>query len=172
MKKILILLTLTFLYSCSSLKARQNIIPYLFDIQTEKSIYDNIFSFKNDGTVGFYLEYLQDSTYKIHLFKGIDKKLEITNRKLFVNDRFYPLIFDTDYIFHIDTKDNYPIVSSEEKLNEEKTIKIPTIIERKKNLDLYGYGKKLLIIDNSVYWIIDKKGKLLETNSKVSGNIK
>jgi hypothetical protein len=76
------------------------------------------------------------------------------------------LIFDTDYFFYSKIKNNKPVTSFEKEKNIYKEITIPTIQVRETNPELYGYSKKTILIDNSIYWIVDRKGKLLETNSE------
>lgn len=47
-----------------------------------------------------------------------------------------------------------------------ETVKIPSIEERMKNKSLYAKDRITNIIDRSIFWIVDKHGKLIETNSK------
>jgi len=157
---IAILLTSFCLWKISA----QNTIPYLVNLETEKSIYKEILNMPKED-ISFLLENLSDKTFKIHLIIFKSNDLQITNRKLFVNNEFYPLIFYTDYLFYTKLKDDKPIVSFEESKNVYKDIAIPTIEERKKNSHLYSLKRKSIIIDNSIYWIVDNKGDLMETNS-------
>ncbi|WP_152640794.1 hypothetical protein [Flavobacterium sp. 316] len=142
----------------------QNTIPYLVNLETEKSIYKEILN-KPKEDIAFLIENVSDKRFKIHLISFKDKEIQLTNRKLFINDEFYPIIFYTDYLFYTQLKDNKPLVSFEESKNVYKDISIPTIEEREKNNHLYGLKRKSIIVDNSIYWIIDDKGKLVETNS-------
>lgn len=163
MKNIIISNFVLLFISCTSLKDTTYAIPYIIDLNAEKSIYKEVL--KSTGkSIVFYIEHLSDSTLKFHLINFNDKDLLATNRKLFINDKLYPIIFDTDYLFYSEMKDGHPIVSYEVKKNIYQKIYIPTIQVREKNPELYGYKKKSLIIDHSIYWILDKNGKLLRTN--------
>ncbi|KFF03183.1 hypothetical protein [Flavobacterium reichenbachii] len=163
MKNIINLGFLFLFTGCSSINTK-DIIPYFIGFDAEKSIYEEV-SKSTEKDVVFYIEHLADTTLKFHLINSRDNDFLITNRKLFINDRFYPVIFDTDYLFYSEIKNGHPIISFEVKKNTYEDISIPSIEEREKNIELYGYKKKLLIIDNSIYWVVDKKGKLLHTNS-------
>ena len=167
MKNIIISGFVLLFISCTSVKNETYVIPYVIDVIAEKSIYKEVFK-STEKNIVFYIEHLSDSTLKFHLINSNDKEFLATNRKLFINDKFYPIIFDTDYLFYSEMKDGQPIVSYEVKKNIYEKISIPNIQVREKNPELYGYKKKSLIIDNSIYWILDKKGKLLQTNSDVA----
>ncbi len=160
---IALLIITQFLSNCSS--QRNAVIPYILGIDTENSIYQSIKG--NDKNISFYFEHLSKDKYKIHLAKS-DNKFLASNRKLFINDKFYPITLDTDYSFYVKSENNYPIISKFEDEDEKKSnvIKIPDISERLKNKSLYLKDKITLNIDWSIYWIIDGNGNLLETNSK------
>ena len=161
MKNLIKIGALLLLFGCSSNKYT-NTIPYLISLDAEKSIYNKISKLENNSVM-FYFEHLPNLNYKIYLVSRIGKnEFSSTNRKLFINENFYPIIFDTDYQFYSKLKEGYPTVLLEDK----KEIKIPIISEREKNVDLYGYNRKNLIIDNTYYWVIDKKGKLVESNTE------
>lgn len=162
-RKILIIAILLTSFCLLKISA-QNTIPYLVNLETEKSIYKEILN-KPKEDVAFFMESLSDKTFKIHLINFKSSALQITNRKLFVNNEFYPIIFYTDYLFYTELKGDKPLVSFEESKNVYKNISIPTIEEREKNNHLYGLKRKSIIIDNSIYWIVNNKGDLLETNS-------
>lgn len=166
MKNIIISSFVLLFISCTSVKNKTYVIPYLIDVSAEKSIYKEVFK-STEKNIVFYIEHLSDSTLKFHLINSNDKEFLETNRKLFINDKLYPIIFDTDYLFYSEMKDGQPIVSYEIKKNIYEKIYIPTIQEREKNPELYGYKRKAIIIDHSIYWILDKKGKLLQTNSEI-----
>lgn len=167
MKKIIILILAFLTFSCSSVN-RDKTIPYILSIDAEESIYKSLQSQNNDGLY-FFFEHLPNNNFKIHLFEdGFNHEFYFSNRRLLINDRFYPIIFDTDYFFYLEKKDNIPVVlkfkNEDEKQSE--TVKIPTILERSKNRTLYAYKKKHQIIDHSIFWIVDLKGNLIETNSR------
>jgi hypothetical protein len=167
MKKSLYLtLVLILILSCSTLKTNK-VIPYLVSIEAENSIYQAINNL-NKEKIAFYFENLSDGKFKVHLIKdGINDKYSFSNRKLFINDKFYPIIFDNDYKFFVKTENNYPIISKFEDESEKKStvVKMPSIYERIKNRNLYIRDSKINIIDFSIYWIVDTKGNLVETNS-------
>jgi hypothetical protein len=162
MKRILKFSLLILVISCSTKK--NVIIPYLLDLSTEKSVYKEIIN--SNKNIVFYFESLPENKIKIYLVSLYDNDFLSTNRKLFINDKFYPVIFEHDYSFYSNLgNDGKPVTAFEVNKYKFKDIPIPTIQEREKNPDAYGYKRKLIIIDNSIYWIIDKKGKLIETNS-------
>ncbi|SIN69991.1 hypothetical protein SAMN04488055_0733 [Chitinophaga niabensis] len=150
------------LAGCSTMK-RSNVIPYVVDLNTEKSIYNEILRTKED--IAFFVEHLSDETLKFHLATLYQKEFIQSNRKLFINDKFYPIVFDSDYWFYSKIKANKPVVTIEERKYVYKEIPMPSIQEREKSPHSYGYPKKISVIDHSIYWIVDKKGKLIKTNS-------
>lgn len=167
MKTIITFVLIIICIGCSSTKDKK-IIPYLLNKNTEESIYNELLKLNENRIVVFYLEHLPNSNFKIHLIDGSDKDEFIsTNRQLFINNKFYPLIFDTDYFFYTDMENNYPsIVSIDAKTLKETKISIPKIDERIKNPESYASTRKTLLIDNSFYWVIDNRGRLIETNSQ------
>jgi hypothetical protein len=168
MKKTIILIIFSLVVTNCSTIPKNNIIPYLLSIEAESSIYDNIKN-SNKDSIAFYFERLSDNKFKVHLLKeGILDEYSVSNRKLFINDKFYPLIFDIDYKFYVKMKNSYPIVSKFENEDEKKSVSItmPNINERMKNRLLYIRDGRYPRIELSIYWIVDNKGNLLETNSK------
>ena len=145
---------------------KNSIIPYILDIETENSIYQFIKKEKQDN-IAFYFEHIENGKIKIHFTTQNSNKVD-SNRKLFVNDKFYPIIFDSDYSFFVKIKDNFPIIQrfEDDSEREFKVVKIPTIEERLKNKSLYAKDKIINNIDWSTFWVIDVNGKLIETNSK------
>lgn len=168
MKKIIFLIAVCVaLYSCSATH-NEKTIPYLVSIEVENSIQQAI-SNLNKESVAFYFENLPDYKFKIHLMvDGIKDRYSFSNRKLFINDKFYPLIFDNDYKFFVKMENGYPVVSKFEDDTERKStiIKMPSIDERIKNKQLFMKDSKINNIDWSTFWVVDDKGRLLETNSK------
>ncbi len=159
-KYSILIFLFSFLINCRSIP-EMKIIPYLVSIETEDSIYGKIKSMNN---VSFYLEHISTNEYKIHLMES--EKSNQSNRMIFINDKFYPLFFDTDYLFYVKMKNNYPIVSKFENEDEKKSseIKIPTIDERIKNKNLFLRDRTSLNIDWSIFWVVDSKGNLIKTN--------
>jgi hypothetical protein len=162
MLKIWRISLLLLLVACSTTK-RSTVIPYVVDLNTERSIYNEILKEKKD--IAFLVEFLPDETLKFHLITPNDKEFLKSNRKLFINDKFYPIIFYSDYWFYSKMKADKPVVSLEEQKNIYKEIPMPDIREREKDPGAYGYPKKILILDHGIYWIVNKKGELIKTNS-------
>ena len=164
MKKILVLILILIL---SKANAQSNsIIPYLLDIETESSIYQFIKSQKQDS-IAFYFEKLENDRIKIHFTQKSSRKAD-SNRKLFINDKFYSIIFDTDYQFYVKAENDFPIITKfkDDREREFKIVKMPNIEERLKNRFLYVKDGIKNIIDWSTFWVVDQNGKLIETNSK------
>ncbi|MDR2223112.1 MAG: hypothetical protein LBE34_10290 [Flavobacteriaceae bacterium] len=157
--RLILVLSLLILTSCS-VKKQAEMIPYVLDLNVEESIYNEILRSKGNGKKVFFVEFMSDSMLKFSLLDIDNKEALITNRKLFINDKFYPIVFETDYFFNIGIKDSKPVVFNE----DDKEIAMPTIKERKNNIGQYGYKKTVLIIDNSLYWIVNRKGELIKTN--------
>lgn len=143
----------------------QKIFPYLVSFEVEKSIYKYIEN-RGDTDVVFVFQNISDNIFKIHLLRNVDNDLKLSDRKIFVNDTFYPLIFYTDFIFFTELENSKPIVTYEKVKSNDSIIEIPSIEIREKDIHNYGYKRNAFIIDNSIYWIIDSKGKLIETNSE------
>ncbi len=164
MKKIILLFTFI---SITNLYSQKNtIIPYILDINTENSIYQYIKEKKQDS-IAFYFERLENDKFKIHLSQK-SRSAADSNRKLFINDKLYSIIFDMDYIFYVKAKDDFPIVTKFKDYREREfdIVKMPNIEERIKNKSLYAKDQIKSIIDWSTFWVVDQNGKLIETNSK------
>ncbi|WP_348825749.1 hypothetical protein [Flavobacterium aestuarii] len=153
---------------CSGLlNAQEQTIPYLLDWETENSIYQYLELKKaNKDSVVFIFENLDREKVKIHISKK-SQNFQKSNRKLFINDRLYPIIFEMDYWFYTETKNDFPIISKETSNYKSEFVPIPNLKERKQNAEKYAYRKLINIIDWSIYWIVDRKGKLVETNTKI-----
>lgn len=163
MKNIFNVILISALFSACSSKKSNSIIPYFLNIDTEKNIYKKIQKFEQEDVV-FYLEIISKNSYKLHLIKSKgEEDFMKTNRKLFINDRFYPIIFETDYNFFIELKKDFPVVTKfrNELDGKGEKINIPPIEIRDKERDLFSYPKKQLILDNSIFWLIDNRGKII-----------
>ena len=164
MKKILVLILISIL---SKANAQSNsIIPYLLDIETESSIYQFIQRQKQDS-IAFYFEKLENDRIKIH-FTQKSLRTADSNRKLFINDKYYSIIFDTDYQFYVKAENDFPIITKfkDDREREFEIVKMPNIEDRLKNKYLYAKDGIKQLIDWSTFWIVDQNGKLIETNSK------
>lgn len=172
-KYIIILVIFSFLFSCSAVRndsKSKGIIVYLLSSETEKSIYDLIQKYyKKDNEVTFYINHQSSSRIKISLVKISQDDLIVasTNRKLFINDTYYPLIFSTDFNFYTEMRDGNPLICETDRDKEvEKMIKILSLNERMKNTDegKYSFPRKTILFEYPYYWIVDTRGKLIETN--------
>ena len=153
MKKILVLILISIL---SKANAQSNsIIPYLLDIETESSIYQFIKSQKQDS-IAFYFEKLENDRIKIH-FTQKSLRTADSNRKLFINDKYYSIIFDTDYQFYVKAENDFPIITKfkDDREREFEIVKMPNIEERLKNKYLYAKDGIKHLIDWSTFWIVD-----------------
>lgn len=160
---ILLIVLLKFFSACS---VRQNVfIPYILGLEAEQSIYQAIEH--NEKNISFYFESLLGKKYKVHLYDRKDI-FSSSQRKLFINDKFYPIVFDTDYKFYVKLQNNFPTIRKFENYEERKSnyVRIPSIEERLKDNSLYLKDVITNNIDWSTYWIVNEDGDLLETNSK------
>jgi hypothetical protein len=135
MKKIIILFTL--LYITNLYSQNNAIIPYVFKIETENSIYEFIKDKKQDS-IAFYFERLESNKIKIHLIKKSRRSAD-SNRKLFVSDKYYPIIFDTDYMFYVKSDNDFPVVTrfKNDRERESEIVILPNIDESLKSKTLY-----------------------------------
>ena len=137
----------------------------MLDIDTELSIYNEIK--RTDFDFAFYVSSESDSTYSFKLVRcSKNEMVSRTNRKLFVNDRYYPIIFNTDYIFYSKTSKNMPLVAKSLSRYSEKEVATPPIDERYKNKDTYSRMAARPLWHNYAYWVVDIHGKIIETNTE------
>ena len=173
--KILSFIFLFLFIGCSiSEKANQyknkneysNVI-YLLSIEAEYSIYSYI-SKHNEYECFFLFEFLDDNKIKIHLRdkKGYKDFLP-SNRKLYIDNKYYDIMFKTDLSLQIASMNDVPQVwygnNSKKKLDQ--NINIPSISVRNSKPENFGYERKFQILDLSVYWIVNHQGDLIESNS-------
>ena len=167
MKKVIILLVALF-FKTSLYAQKSEIVPYMLSFKTEKSIYD-IIKDKEKDSLAFFMDRLEGGKYKIHVLFKCTSAYSSSNRKLFINDRFYPLFFDTDYQFNLfELKDNFPILKiypSDEDDNYQ-IIKMPDLETRIKNNYIFQKRVPVIMHCTTIYWIIDSNGDLIETKSK------
>jgi hypothetical protein len=109
MKKILILITFVLL-SCSNQRTivyKNNYdkgIPYILNANIQKLLVEKISKVKDSAY--FLLDKLDSNNYEISLreYKGpvsAIKWIKNTNRFVYLNGRFYPLIFESDQVFSV-----------------------------------------------------------------------
>ncbi len=168
MKQILASIFIFCTLSLCKAQSSEKIIPYLLGIEAENTIYQFLKSSDKKDSIAFYMESLPDDKYKIYFLRlGIkNPNANISNRKLFINDRFYPLILDTDYWFYVKMENNFPIVGKFENEDEKKSnyIKIPPIEQRLKDKALILRDGKYPNYELTVNWTVDKKGNLVGSN--------
>lgn len=107
-KYIVIFLILLNSCSLSNLNNRRT-IPYVFP--TKVTLLTSDYLIKNEDVSFLYLSKLNDD-WKLTFIKckeceNEDNIIKNTRRKIFVNKKFYPLIFDSDEIFSIKESASY-----------------------------------------------------------------
>ncbi|TPN84384.1 hypothetical protein [Aquimarina algicola] len=166
------------LSSCKSTKIDNTFIPYELPFETEKVIYKEIqqlkeeykhiaftFDFNDDATIDVYMRTFKNSLPEYH---------KLSNMKVFINDRFYPLDFNLDEHFQMELKNDIPIIKKHCWTNVRprsetyETIPLPNIEEREKlfnNPDFSPiYKQNTLIIDYPPILKIDIKGRIIKSN--------
>ena len=110
MKKILIILTAFILLSCSSQRMvvyKNNYdkgVPYILNANVQKLLVEKMKKVKDSAY--FLLNKLDSDNYEISLREykepiSVIKWIENTNRFVYLNGRFYPLIFESDQVFSV-----------------------------------------------------------------------
>ena len=160
-----------FLNSCKVTKLEKSKIVYLFPPETEKTLFRFIEKIKEKPVI-FYLERTSDDkAIKLHLevfenmtaLKRNFSNFTNTNRFVFVDNKYYPIMFDYDYDFYTLIKDGTLQVSLLDNETKNETDKdIPSLNFRLKNPHLIGYKKRIRLIDWSNYLLLDNKGNILE----------
>ncbi len=152
-----------------SISEQDNFIPFLLPIDTEQALYDEIktlfsdkvklgvtFQFTSTGAIDVYINVFR---------KGYDRGHTLTNRKIFINDTFYPLVFEVDDTFFAVAKGGFPIwnVSRTDPENKRNDIvteeKIPSLEERKKLRAIYQRSN--VINHNTPIFQIDLEGNII-----------
>jgi len=148
---------------------QDDFIPYLLPIDTEQALYDEIkillldkvelgltFQFISTGAIDIYINIFR---------KGYDRDHVLTNRKVFINDTFYPLVFKVDDTFFAVAKGGFPIwnVSRTDPENKRNDIfteeKIPSLEERRKLRAVYQRSN--VIDHNTPILQIDLQGNII-----------
>ena len=165
MKKILILIILfsfTDIYSQES----EQLHPYFLSTDAEYSIFKFIQN-ENKDEIEFRINEITENRIIFEVFTN-RKQINNSNRKLFIDDRFYPINFMTDNFFRVIMEKDFPVIHKVDENGENQIrMKMPSVTERIKNKELYRDNTKPIIYcGKSIYWIVDKDGNLLETNSK------
>ncbi len=162
--------------SCKSTKTDNTFIPYELPFETEKAIYKRIQKLsKPYKYIAFTFDFNDDTTIDVYMHadnKGYDTYHKLSNRKVFINDRFYPLDFNLDQRFQMDLKNDIPMIEKHCWTNVRprsetyETIPLPNIEEREKlfnNPDCSpGYRKRQLLIDYPPILKMDIKGRIIK----------
>ncbi len=143
-------------------------IPYLLPLETEKAIYEKIKDLSLENYLGFTFEFNSDGTISIYtdIFKqkfGRDHTL--TNRKIFVNDKFYPLVFNLDDTFYAESKGGFPAINvsrvdPKNKRNDIITEEKLSNLEQREKLRAV-YKRRHILSHNEPILKIDVKGNLI-----------
>lgn len=148
-------------------KTEYSNVIYLLSMEAEYSIYSYISKY-NEYECFFLFEFLDDNKIKIHLRdkKGYKDFLP-SNRKLYIDNKYYDIMFKTDFSLFVATKNDVPQVwyGDNPKKKLDQYIDIPSVSVRKSKPENFGYERKLNIIDLSIYWIVNSHGDLIESNS-------
>lgn len=113
MKGIALLLSLLF-FSCSSLKKNEEkTIPYVLPPEVVNIMSKQILE---TGELSFFYLSKIDSKWNLYIVKSNNEELKNnilknTNRKVYVNRKFYPLIFESDQLFSITQNGEYLLES-------------------------------------------------------------
>ena len=101
-----------FIGGCQSANIYKN-IPYILPHSVESQLYQIVKEYP-DKIFSFRLAKESNEIYKINVIenkneeeiKAIDSfdYIEKSNRKVLINDSFYPLVFESDYVFGTDMK--------------------------------------------------------------------
>ena len=175
-KLIVVAFIFAFLGSCKTTKTGNTFIPYDVPFSTEKAIYNRIQQLQGAYKyIAFSFYFNDDTTIDVYMHadnKGYDIRHKLTNRKIFVNDRFYPLDFNLDQTFQMEMKNDIPIAEKHcwtvvrPRSETYETIKIPSIEEREKLYDNpdCSLGRRLrqLLIDYQPILKINLKGQIIE----------
>ena len=109
MKSIIIFLSLWF-FSCSSLRNKESeIIPYVFPFEVTNIISKQIIE---TGELNFFYLSKIDNKWQLFIVKSNNEELKKnifknTKRKVYINRKFYPLIFESDELFSITQNGEY-----------------------------------------------------------------
>ena len=119
MKKYIPILIILF-YSCNSSKlSNSRTIPYIFPNKVTLLISNYL---NENGDVSFLHLSRSNNNWILTFIKCDECENNInwiknTNRKVYVNSKFYPLLFDSDEIFSIKETGDYLISSNVEQFN-------------------------------------------------------
>ncbi|CCG52094.1 Hypothetical lipoprotein precursor [Flavobacterium indicum GPTSA100-9 = DSM 17447] len=157
-KIFLIIIASLSLVSCKSSKINET--TYILPFNVEKTCYEYLKSHNFDGNYFFVLEnYSNDiSILKVIKIKDISnqyfgfKKINQCNYSVLINDKYYPLVFQTDLKYGIKFCDTDSFFDINYRENNEVCFKNPPTT-------IYEYSK-IFYFNNNGY-ITDEHGKLI-----------
>lgn len=169
----------------STLKNSNSFIPYLLPLKTERMIFDKMRYISIKKEVAFYFDFQDNGT--IHIWvdsfsNGYDEETRLSHRKVFINDKFYPLSFSTDETFQATLEGGKIVVEKncyyhkpDRKEVTTKTI-LPILSEREK---LFPYvddepcqisQRRTSSIRHQGYLLtVDIKGNIVEVDQRPDG---
>lgn len=122
MKKITIILFLYSILSCSSFS--QNSVKYVLPLNVE-SKFNHEIQKNTRSNYFFVLKTLENDEFSVSLINFVDKnekfgynKVRDGNYRVLINDKFYPLVFESDLIFnkrYCNTNDFYPSLENRQR---------------------------------------------------------
>ncbi|WP_234859292.1 hypothetical protein [Aquimarina aquimarini] len=172
--------------SCKSIQDKnKNFIPYLLPLKIERAVFNGISYIPSKKKIAFYFDFKDNGTIDIWadtFSQGYDQITKLSNRKLFINDKFYPLTFSSDETFQAILEDGHIVVKKNcyyHKPNRKEVItkiNLPILSEREK---LFPYiddepcqisQKRAISMRHQGYLLtIDTKGNLIEIDKRPDG---
>ena len=145
-------------------------IPYVLPVETEQALYNELkplllkpflfgiaFEFTQKGTIEVYINVFRN---------GYDVDHNLTNRKVFVNDTFYPLVFKLDRTFDAISKGGFPMwnITRNDPKNKRNSFiteeKIPSLKERKDKAAVYR--REYILSHNTPIFKMNLKGNIVD----------
>jgi hypothetical protein len=145
MKKYIAIITLIF-YACSSNKSNNSTtIPYIFPNKVTSLISDYLI---NNEDISFFYLSRSNNDWVLTFIKcdGCENDnswVKSTNRKVYVNRKFYPLVFDSDQKFSIKETGDYLISTDMESFNRQTFLihnAYHIIFDQNDTVKHYGFG--------------------------------
>lgn len=142
MNKLCVIIgAITLLTSCKSIKTGNTFIPYLLPLETEQVIYDHIQTVSKDRKISVFFDFNKDGSINVWIDTSpekYDENIRLSNRKLFVNNTFYPLTFNMDETFAVLLENdiikahNHCGYYKPKRKEVNEVIRMPSLAERKK----------------------------------------
>ncbi len=140
-KMIIVLITLLLIGCKSTQDKTDRFIPYLLPLETEKAIFQEISYLSSEKKIAFYFDFSNSGRIDIWVdtfSNGYNQTVKTSNRKIFINNKFYPLVFSLDEVFKAELKNGDIIVQKNcyyhkpDRKEIITTVSIPTLSEREK----------------------------------------